>query len=271
MVKAALCQMGSGGTAKENVIKITAMAEQAVREGNGVDVIIFPEDSYFDADARSEVQGPEPLDGYFVTQMCALAKRLHTNLIPGTFMCLAENGKYYNTALFINREGTIIGRYDKIHLMKAIGYDESEYVEGGAAPAVFDTDFGRVGLMVCYDLRFPELARGMVQDGADILFVPAYFPAGDPLPPRTDHWDTLVNSTALLNLTYVVAVNQYGHVIQSIPFGRSQAVDPWGTVISRCANREEIQYAALDLDYQNQVRESVATWKNRRPECYTLH
>ena len=270
MVKVAICQMGSTGTAKENVKKITEMAQRAVCEEGGVDVICFPEDSYFDADARSEEQGPEPVPGYFSNAMCSLAKKLRVNLIPGTFMCQADNGKYYNTALFINREGKIIGRYNKIHLMKAAGYDESEYVEYGDTPAVFDTDFGRVGMMVCYDLRFPELARGMVQDGADILFVPAYFPAGNPLPPRTDHWDCLVQSTALLNLTYTVAVNQYGHVVASIPFGRSRVVDPWGTVIAQCANREEIAYAAIDLDYQRQVRANLATWENRRPETYTL-
>ena len=271
MVKVALCQMGSTGTAEENVKKMIGMAEKAAQEENCLDVIVFPEDSYFDADARSDAQGPEPLDGYFVTQMCALAKRLHVNLIPGTFMCQADNGKYYNTALFINRDGEIIGRYNKMHLMKAIGYDESQYVEGGTEAAVIDTDFGRIGLMVCYDLRFPELARGMAQEGADIIFVPAYFPAGNPLPPRTDHWDTLVKGTALFNLTYVVAVNQYGHVVESIPFGRSQVADPWGTIISQCSNREEIKYAVLDLDYQEEVRDSVASWKNRRPEYYTLH
>ena len=155
--------------------------------------------------------------------------------------------------------------------MRAMSYDEGEHVEAGSSPAVFDTDIGRVGMMVCYDLRFPELARGMVQDGADIIFVPAFWPAGAPLPPRTDHWDTLVNCTALLNQTYVVAVNQYGRMSTEIPFGRSCTVDPWGTVIAQCANRVCISYAELDMDYQQQVRERLATWPNRRPDCYTLH
>ena len=137
--------------------------------------------------------------------------------------------------------------------------------------AVFDTDIGRVGILVCYDLRFPELARGMVQDGADILFVPAFFPAGNPLPPRTDHWDTLVNSTALLNLTYVVAVNQYGKMSTELPFGRSCVVDPWGTVVAQCPNRVSIAYAELDTEYQKQVREKIGSWNNRRPDIYTLH
>ena len=125
----------------------------------------------------------------------------------------------------------------------------------------------------CYIAQYavPELARGMVQDGADIIFVPAFWPAGAPLPPRTDHWDTLVNCTALLNQTYVVAVNQYGHMSTEIPFGRSCTVDPWGTVIAQCANRVCISYAELDMGYQQQVRERLATWPNRRPDCYTLH
>lgn len=270
MVKVALCQTDTKGTAKENVEMIGRMVERAVREGGNVDVIVLPEDCYFDVDAPREGEVPETLDGYFVTRMRALAKKHHVNLLAGSFMLVAENGKHYNTSLFINRDGDIIGRYDKIHLMKAMNYDESKFVEGGVSQTVIDTDFGRVGMMVCYDLRFPELARGMVQDGADIIFVPAFFPAGSPLPPRTDHWDTLVNSTALLNLTYVVAVNQYGQMATEYPFGRSCVVDPWGTVIAQCPNCVDIVYATLDMDYQKQVRERLATWENRKPECYTL-
>lgn len=271
MVKVALCQSDTRGTPAENVAQMIQMAEQAVLEGNA-DVIVFPEDSYFDVDATDESlkASPEDLDGFFVTQMCALAKRLHVNLIPGTFHRKSASGKYYNTELFINRNGEIIGHYDKIHLMKAMNYDESKDVEAGNTSAVFDTDIGRVGMMVCYDLRFPELARGMVQAGADIIFVPAFWPAGNPLPPRTDHWDTLVNCTALLNQVYVVAVNQYGKMSSEIPFGRSMVVDPWGTVISQCPNCVSISYANIDLAYQKQVRDKLATWQNRRPECYTL-
>lgn len=270
MIKVAMCQTDTVGTPQENVALIGRMVKEAAE--NGADVAVFPEDCYFDVDApRIHGECPEALDGYFVTKMCGFARENHINLIPGSFERLAPSGKYYNTALFINRDGDIIGSYDKIHLMRAMSYDEGEHVEAGSSPAVFDTDIGRVGMMVCYDLRFPELARGMVQDGADIIFVPAFWPAGAPLPPRTDHWDTLVNCTALLNQTYVVAVNQYGRMSTEIPFGRSCTVDPWGTVIAQCANRVCISYAELDMDYQQQVRERLATWPNRRPDCYTLH
>ena len=201
MIKVAMCQTDTVGTPQENVALIGRMVKEAAE--NGADVAVFPEDCYFDVDApRIHGECPEALDGYFVTKMCGFARENHINLIPGSFERLAPSGKYYNTALFINRDGEIIGSYDKIHLMRAMSYDEGEHVEAGSSPAVFDTDIGRIGMMVCYDLRFPELARGMVQDGADIIFVPAFWPAGAPLPPRTDHWDTLVNCTALLNQTY---------------------------------------------------------------------
>ena len=238
MVKVALCQSDTLGTPAENVALIARMVEEAATVG-GADVIVFPEDSYFDVDSTDpdKITQPEDLNGYFVTSMRELAKKYHVNMIPGTFHRKADSGKYYNTELFINRDGEIIGSYDKMHLMVAMGYDESKDVEYGDHISVFDTDFGRVGMMVCYDLRFPELARSMVQQGADVIFVPAFFPAGAPLPPRTDHWDALVESVALLNSTYVVAVNQYGKMSSEIPFGRSQVVDPWGTVVAQCPNK----------------------------------
>lgn len=271
MIKVALCQTDTLGTPTENVELISRMTKQAALEGKA-DIAVFPEDSYFDVDSTDpkKLGKPEGLDGYFVTKMRELARKYQINLIPGTFHRTAENGKYYNTELFINRKGEIIGQYDKIHLMKAMNYDESLTVEAGNTISVFDTDIGKVGMMVCYDLRFPELARGMVQDGADILFVPAFFPAGSLLPPRTDHWDTLVNATALLNQTYVVATNQFGDMSSEHPFGRSCVVDPWGTVIAQCPNCVSIAYAQIDLEYQKQVRKKLATWENRRPDCYTL-
>ncbi len=270
MIKIALCQTDTAGSPRRNTALIAQMTKDAAK--NGADVVVFPENSYYDINApRIHGEAPEPLGGRFVTEMRAIAKENHVNLIPGSFERLAESGKYFNTCLFINCDGEIIGRYDKIHLMKAMNYDESEFVEAGSQPAVFDTDIGRVGIMVCYDLRFPELARGMVQDGADIIFVPAFFPAGSPLPPRTDHWDTLVDSTALLNLTYVVAVNQYGKMSTESPFGRSRVTDPWGTVIAQCPNCVSIAYAELDMEYQKKVREQVGSWNNRRPDVYTLH
>lgn len=267
MVRVAICQMVGGASAEENVNKIAAMAEKAAKNQPGLDVIVFPEYSF---GAPPDV-APMPRDGEHIDKIAEVAKKYNVNIIPGSFARKAENGKAYNTALFLNRKGEIIGEYNKTHLFVALGFDESLSVEPGDRLSVFDTDFGRVGLMVCYDLRFPEVARSMVLSGADIIFCPAEFPAGKVLPPRTDHWDTLVRATALQNLTWTVACNNFGTTPGGEnPFGRSMCVDPWGVTVAQCGGHEDIVYAEIDLEYQKAVRASVAAWENRRPELYRL-
>lgn len=270
-VNVAVVQRSGAGTTHENLTEMTSMVETAVNTFPKIDVIVFPEYCYFAPTTMEESKKvAEEIPGPFTDTMAALAKKYNVNIIPGTFIENAKSGKVHNATVFINREGKILGTYRKIHLMDAIGYKESDYVEAGTEMCVFDSDIGRIGMMVCYDLRFPELARSMVLKGADILFVPSEFPSGNPLPPRTDHWDLLVRSTALFNLTYVVAANQFGPLHKDNPFGRSSVVDPWGTIVAAASGRKDIVYATLDMDYQQQVRERVATWVNRRPELYEL-
>lgn len=270
-VNVAIVQRSGAGTTDENLREMSRLVEEAVKSFPHLDVIVFPEYCYFAPTTMEESKKvAEEIPGFFTDAMASLAKKHNVNIIPGTFIENAPSGKVHNATVFIDRKGKILATYRKIHLMDAIGYKESEYVEAGTEMCVFDSDIGRIGMMVCYDLRFPELARSMVLKGADILFVPSEFPSGNPLPPRTDHWDLLVRSTALFNLTYVVASNQYGPLHKDNPFGRSSIVDPWGTIIAAASGREDIVYAALDMDYQQQVRDRVATWVNRRPEVYEL-
>lgn len=270
-INVAVVQRSGAGTTQENLKKMTSLVESAANNYQKLDVIVFPEYCYYAPTTMEESKKvAEEIPGPFTEAMSALAKKHHVNIIPGTFVENAQSGKVHNSCVFIDREGKILGTYRKIHLMDAIGYKESNYVEAGKEMCVFESDIGRIGMMVCYDLRFPELARSMVLKGADILFVPSEFPSGNPLPPRTDHWDLLVRSTALYNLTYVVAANQFGPLHNDNPFGRSSIVDPWGTIISAASGREDIVYATLDMDYQQQVRDRVATWVNRRPELYEL-
>ena len=271
MIKVAIAQRSGAGTTEENLKGMTAMIEEAVENSKNLDIIIFPEYCYYAPTTIEESKKvAEDVPGEFTEAIGELARKYKLNIIPGSFVEKAKGGKVHNTCVFINRKGKVIGKYRKIHLMDAIGYKESNYVEAGKEMCVINTDIGRVGIMVCYDLRFPELARSMVLKGADILFVPAEFPSGKPLPPRTDHWDLLVRSTALYNLTYVVAANQFGPLHSDNPFGRSSIVDPWGTVVSSASGRQDIIFATLDMDYQKSVRDSVATWINRKPEIYTL-
>ena len=273
MVKIAACQCGSTGTREENLQKMVTLFHRAVEGQNGLDMVVFPEYAYYSPLNREESQTvaidlgrPHP----FLDTMRALAKEHRVNLIPGSFVTRAENGLVKNTSVVINREGEIIGRYDKVHLMVAAAYDESSYVSCGDRFCLVDTDFGRIGLMVCYDLRFPEQARTMCLQGAQIVFVPAMFPCGQPLPPRVDDWDILVRSTALTNMTYVVACNQFGLVHKDAPFGRTCVVDPKGLIVSAAGGREDVVYGFLDLAYQKTEQENFGVWRNRRPELYKL-
>jgi Na+-translocating ferredoxin:NAD+ oxidoreductase RnfC subunit len=164
--------------------------------------------------------------------MSRLARELRVNLVPGSITERTESGKVRNTTVWIDREGEILGRYSKMHLFDALNYRESDHVQAGDEICLLDTDIGRVGIQICYDCRFPELARTQVLKGADLLCVMACFPLGAPLPVRTEHWDLLIDSMALLNQTWVCAANQFGTVAGQHPFGRSRITDPWGTAVA---------------------------------------
>lgn len=274
-MKAAICQCGSTGTPEENADKMEQMFKTAVEEQKDLDLIVFPEYCYYSPVDKTDALGVAiDLDTNelhpFIKRMKNLAKTCHVNFIPGSFVEKAKGGKVCNTTLVLNREGNIIGKYRKVHLFDAANYKESSYVEAGDELCLVKTDFGTIGVMVCYDLRFPEQARSMCLKGAELLVVPAEFPCGQPLPPRVDDWDLLVRSTALTNLTYVLAANQFGAVHSDHPFGRSAIVDPRGTVVASAQGREGIVYASIDLEYQRQVQENLAVWVNRRPEVYSL-
>ncbi|CDZ74535.1 nitrilases [Peptoniphilus sp. ING2-D1G] len=267
MIKVAMCQMVGEKDAKYNTDKMVEMIERACNMEKNIDLIVFPEYSY---GVKPDI-APLAAKGFHTEKISECAKKYNVNILGGSFPRLADDGKSYNTVYFYDRKGEIIGQYDKTHLFVALGYDESESVVPGDKLCVIDTDFGRVGIMVCYELRFPEVARTMVLQGADIILCPADFPSGNPLPPRTDHWDVLVQSTALSNVTYTVAVNDFGKTPGGeIPFGRSMIVDPWGTIVSQCKAEEDIAFGYIDLDYQDRVRKSIASWENRRPELYDL-
>lgn len=271
-VRVALCQRGATGTKEENLADSIAMIEEAMHNCPNLDLIIFPEYNYYESlDPADAKKNAETMDGRYMTEMMRQAKRFGVNLIPGSF---AEDWgeKVKNTCAFLDRSGRVTARYSKLHLMDAIGVKESAAVEPGTHLCVFDTDFGRIGIMVCFDLRFPELPRSMVLQGADIIFCAASFPTGAPLPPRTDHWDLMVRSTALYNLTWTCAVNQFGTLCAGTEnaFGRSMVVDPWGSVIAAAPGRRDIVYATLDMQYQQEIRDRVSTWACRRPDIYTL-
>lgn len=271
-VQVALCQRASLPNKQDNLAATLAMAEQAVQQHPDVDLIVFPEcNDLFPLSRKDSAAAAEPIPGPFTEAISAFASKHRVNIIPGSLLETQPDGRVKNTVPFIDRNGDLLASYAKTHLMDAMSFKESAHVAAGDSVCVFDSDIGRIGILVCYDCRFPELARTMVLDGAEILICPACFPVGSPLPPRTDHWDLLIDAMALQNQTWVCACNQFGEVGRGEhPFGRSRVTDPWGTTVAVAGGREQILFATLDMEYQQQVRERLAVFDNRRPDLYRL-
>ena len=270
MAKIAVIQLHTSDKYKDNLANMVRLTEQAVRKG-APDVILLPEEAPGTPHGPDDLQVlAQDLEGEVVSTFQELARRHATNIIPGSFFEKNKNGKVYNTAVFINRSGDIVHVYRKIHLCDSSGYKESDFVDPGSEVAVFDTDFGRVGMMICYDARFPELSRMLANQGARVIFIPFAFAPGNILPMRSDHWDILTRATALLNLTYTAASNLYGACGGDQFMGRSCFIDPWGTVVAQAKPGEDIIFGEADFTYQEEVRAKVASLACRRPELYKI-
>lgn len=139
-----------------------------------------------------------------------IARKYNTNLVAGSYPYVDKNGKIYNRSLVVDREGKIIGKYDKIHLFDAFNVRESDIFTAGNELGIFDLDIGKIGVWICYDLRFPEIARALRARGADMFVVPAAF-----YKPHREHFDILVKSAAIMNVTPIIAVNQCGILIDT--------------------------------------------------------
>ena len=270
IVNVAAVQLGAVGSPVENLQKALDSVDSAVRQMESADLVVLPEYCNGEPTAANIKEVAESIPGRFADAMRDKARTRHINLVTGSFAEAAPDGRAYNTTLVFDRDGEEIGRYRKTHLMDALSFRESSFVAPGNELCVCDLDVGRMGLMVCYDLRFPEVARSLALRGAEILAIPAAFPSGQPLPPRTDHWDLLTTCAALHNLCYVVAANQFGQLGSDFPFGRSAIIDPWGIPLAKAQAREDIIRAAIDLEYVRDLRRQLPTLRLRRPELYQL-
>lgn len=181
-----------------------------------------------------------------------------------------ENGQVYNTSYVLNPKGEICGKHRKIHLFDVdikggIRFKESDYLSSGDKITIFDTPYGKAGVCICYDIRFPELIRSMALMGAEIVFVPAAFN----LTTGPVHWHTLFKARAMDNQVYMLGISparDYDGVYKA--YGHSIAVNPWGEVICEAGEPEEIILANIDLRLEKKIREELPLLKHRKPEIY---
>ncbi|MEO5340706.1 MAG: carbon-nitrogen hydrolase family protein [Magnetococcus sp. MYC-9] len=265
-MRAAVIQLCTTADREENLRLADHWMVLAVQQGAGL--LVLPENFSFmgrsDEERRRHWESRDDTPSLSFLQ--AFSRRHRVWIVGGSIpMRLADSNKVHNSCFVVDAEGEIRGRYDKIHLFDAeLGgetpYRESDTVLAGQQAVVVESPFGRLGLTICYDLRFPELFRALVQQGATLFTVPAAFT-------RTTgqaHWEVLLRARAIENFSYVLAAGQGGtHVNGRHTFGHSLIVEPWGEVVARCADGPGFALAELHPERVAQSRRRVPCLHHR--------
>ena len=269
--KAAAIQMATGLSVSANLLEAERLVAEAV--GKGAGLIVLPENFAYmgrkdrDLGALRETRGDGPLQEF----LSQLAKRYGIWLVGGTIPLEADdNSKVRAACIVYDDQGKEAARYDKIHLFDVHliesneEYSESESIEPGDQVVVVDSPFGRLGIAVCYDLRFPELFRKLLDKGMEVICLPSAFTAIT----GKAHWEILVRARAVENLSYVVAAAQGGfHLSGRETYGHSMIVDPWGRILEQLPRGTGSIGAVLDLEYLASTRRNFPTIHHRRLQC----
>lgn len=227
-------------------------------EPGSIDLVVLPEAAMVDFGSPDDdlAAVAEPLDGPFVTMLADHARRLETTIIAGMFE--HTDDLPFNTLVVVGPDGELRASYRKIHLYDSFGYRESDRLRAGPlTPVSVEISGLTVGLMTCYDLRFPEQARTLTDRDADVLVVPAAWVAGDH---KLDHWRTLLSARAIENTVFVVAAAQGGRRYT----GHSVGLDPMGRTLAEAGADDEVITFGIDPQLIEQVREVNPSLANRR-------
>ena len=267
----ACIQMASSPNIGANLLEAERLIEEAVSQQ--ARLVVLPEN--FALMGKTETDKVEAREadnnGPIQTFLAEQAARHGIWLVGGTIpMVASDENKVRATCLVFDDTGKQVARYDKIHLFDVElvdsdeQYTESETIEPGDKVVVIDSPFGRMGVAVCYDLRFPELFRQQLEDGMEILVLPSAFTA---ITGRA-HWEVLVRARAIENLCYVIAPDQGGyHLSGRETYGHSMIVDPWGTVLNSLARGPGVVCADIELGRLNSARRNFPSIEHRRLQC----
>ncbi|MGB9867969.1 MAG: carbon-nitrogen family hydrolase [Bacillota bacterium] len=261
-MRVALVQMSiSAGAVEGNRRKALSLVLRAGEQKP--DVIVLPEmwNTGFCYDTLKDIadRKGEPS----ITAMAELARSLCVNIVAGSIAEIADNdGRVYNNAYVLDRQGKVVAVYSKVHLFSPM--KEDKYFAAGDRAVVFDLDGVRCGIVVCFELRFPELARTLALQGMRVLFVPAQWPDS-----RFSHWRTLTSARAIENQVFVVACNRVGGKRMSF-FGHSVVVNPWGETVLEANDQEGVFVCDIDLEMVDHVRKTIPVFGSRRPDVYML-
>jgi predicted amidohydrolase len=265
----AAIQMSSGSDKEKNLRLAADLVAEAARKG--ARLVALPELFSWQGSSREMPRGCEPIPGPTSQHMTELAARLKIFLLCGSILEKNPRGpRPFNTSVLINPAGRITGMYRKLHLFKVRLPNGTVINEGAAYTAgtgivTAPTPVGRLGFSICYDLRFPELYRVLVDRGASIIAVPSSFTSTT----GKDHWEVLLRSRAIENQVYIVAPNQHGKDPQGIRrYGHSMIVDPWGNILASHGDGNGVISAEIDLSSLKQVRKNQPCLRQRRKDLF---
>ncbi len=247
------------GKPDKNLARVRELVTAAAEKG--ADVVVLPETwnvGFFPKYGLAEMADP---DGKKVREaLGSLAASLRINLVGGSAATLRD-GKVFNTSYVFDRSGECIARYDKTHLFSPMG--ENGSFTPGSDLCTFSIDGVSCALILCYDIRFPELTRTLALKGIDMLFVPAQWPSV-----RVEHWRTLTRARAIENQIFLACCNGCGTAGETVYGGNSAVYDPWGVVLAAAGETEEVISADCDLSVIDSIRSSMHVFNDRRPELY---
>lgn len=251
-----------------NIEKASTLVQEAA--ANGANMAMLPE--MFTCPYVSELFRPSSFDENSdeFSMIANIAKENSVYLIAGTVPELSDDGNVYNTAYVFDSSGKTIAKHRKTHLFDVnveggISFKESATLSPGSDITVFDTDFGKMGLMVCFDIRFPEMARLLSLRGAKLIFVPAAFN----MTTGPAHWELTFRARALDNQVFMAGCSPARDMEAAYrSFANSIVTEPWGSVVARAGEDEQILYAYIDFDKLSKVREELPLLKLRRSDLY---
>ena len=252
-----------------NIAEVLAGIDRAARMG--ARFVSLPELWSYLGPGKGDAGVAERIPGDLTRILADKARERSVYLHAGSILeRVPGHDKLYNTTVVFDPSGDIIARYQKMHLFDVdiageTSYRESDTIEPGEEIVTFDLDGVRVGLAICYDVRFPELFRILALRGAEVIMLPAAFT----MMTGKDHWETLIRARAIENTVFMIAAAQVGsHPPGRMCFGRSMVVDPWGVVIAQAGDIPTVITATLELDEISRVRKQIPSLKNRTPERY---
>lgn len=261
-MKVAIYQMDLlAGQPKENRKRVKEWVEQ-VTEKEELDILVLPEmwtTAYTLPDLPTILERDQEDTESFLQQ---LAEENDVHLVGGS-VAVREGKKVYNRSYVINKNGETAYTYDKIHLVPML--DEHLYLTEGESPVrIFELDGRKMGVVICYDLRFPELIRSLALQGAEVVFVVAEWPIA-----RERHWEVLQQARAIENQLFVVSCNRVG-TYDGVQFaGKSMVINPWGEIVEKGSNeQEETLITTLDLNEVVRIRKEVPVFSSRLPHLY---